>query len=136
MIGLELDDAEEEILQAGLEPVVVVVNSTEPEGDVVGQDPRPGSRVTQGGEVEIEVSSGKQADTLMPNLYGASRAEAREILTALREETEIRFDWVFEEVVTANRDENNRVVSTTPRSGQMVTEDTTIVIRIGRFENG
>jgi penicillin-binding protein 1A len=136
VIGLELDDAEEEILQAGLEPVVVVVNSTEPEGDVVGQDPRPGSRVTQGGEVEVEVSSGKQPDTLMPNLYGASRAEAREILTALRQETEILIDWVFEEVVTANRDENNRVVSTSPRSGQMVTEDTTIVIRIGRFESG
>jgi penicillin-binding protein 1A len=136
VIGLDLDDAEEEILRAGLEPVAVVVNSNEPQGEVVGQDPRGGSRVTQGSEVEIEVSSGRSPETVMPNLYGASRSQARDILLDLRDETEIDFDWVFEDVITNNRDENNRVVSTTPRSGQKVRDGTTVVIRIGRFEDG
>ncbi|HSM01178.1 MAG TPA: transglycosylase domain-containing protein, partial [Acidimicrobiia bacterium] len=58
VLGMELDDAEEAIFDAGLDFEVVEVNSDEPVNTVVSTDPEPGTRVFQGSTIQVEVSNG------------------------------------------------------------------------------
>ena len=72
VIGLDFENAIEELLQAGLEADIKLVNSDEPEDTVVASDPEPGERVRQGSVVEIEVSNGLSPTLVLPNLIGAT----------------------------------------------------------------
>jgi eukaryotic-like serine/threonine-protein kinase len=73
------EDARAKLREVGLElGRVREVPSSEPAGQVVGQSPEPGLVLNVGDRVDIEVSNG---GVLVPNVIGASEAQARAILT-------------------------------------------------------
>ena len=133
VIGLDFENAIEELLQAGLEADIKLVNSDEPEDTVVASDPEPGERVRQGSVVEIEVSNGLSPTLVLPNLIGATRDSANQQLTQLRDSTNIPFTWVFENVTTDVEADHDRVQAMVPGPGSVIEEDDQIQITVWQF---
>jgi membrane peptidoglycan carboxypeptidase len=130
VVGMDIDEAEEVLLQAGFETTFTMINSDEDEDSVVTQDPEAGELIRQGTTVELEVSNGLSPETILPDLIGGTRQAARIALTNLRRETGIEFSWEFVEVAVTDPAEHNQVLSTEPGPGSTITEETHIVIRV------
>ena len=133
VIGLDFENAIEELLQAGLEADIKLVNSDEPEDTVVASDPEPGERVRQGSVVEIEVSNGLSPTLVLPNLIGATRDSANQQLTQLRDSTNIPFTWVFENVTTDVEADHDRVQAMVPGPGSVIEENDHVQITVWQF---
>jgi membrane peptidoglycan carboxypeptidase len=131
VIGLEYEEAEEEILKSGFEIDVKLVNSDEPEDTVVAVTPEPGERFRQGSTIEVEVSNGLSPTAVLPDLLGRTEAEVNQILLALQQNSQIEFSWVFREVPTGFGAEDGVAVATDPNPGADIDQDATIVISIG-----
>jgi penicillin-binding protein 1A len=135
VVGLTKAKATDELLKVGFNVSVNLVNSDEPENTVVGQSPGGGAQVAQGATVAIDVSSGLPPETTMINLIGTSRDRANERLARLRDRTGIGFSWTFVSVEVPTRPERDRILSTDPPAGGLITENTVISIRITHFNN-
>jgi membrane peptidoglycan carboxypeptidase len=133
VVGLDIEDAEEELLKAGFDLEITMVNSDEDEDVVVATDPEAGERIRQGTTIEVEVSNGLSPETVLPDLIGRSRQQARATLNALRDETEIDFSWEFVTVDVGDPELHNTIASTDPAPGATITEETVIVIYVNRF---
>jgi penicillin-binding protein 1A len=133
IIGMEYEEAEEEILKAGFEIDVKLVNSDEPEDTVVSVTPEPGERFRQGSTVEIEVSNGLSPTAVLPDLLGRTEAEINQILLALQQNAQIEFSWVFQQVPTEIEAEGGVAVATDPNPGADIDEEATVVISIGDY---
>jgi penicillin-binding protein 1A len=129
VIGMELDDAREELYKAGFEVEWEYVNSDEPEGDVVTQDPENPSKLKQGETVKLEVSNGRTPEATMPDLVGMDLGEALALLEALRTDSEVDFRWELVSVSTDDPAQHNLVVATRPGVDRPLTKDTVVVIR-------
>jgi len=82
--GLRAGAAARAIRQAGLELDLQAERSQEPEGTVLGQQPRAGASVEPGSAVTLRVSSGPPVElTDVPDLEGLTLASARSRLQAL-----------------------------------------------------
>jgi len=130
VIGDKWEDAEEDLLKAGFLPEVEYVNSEEDEDTVIALDPPPGTRHRQGGTVTVEVSNGRSPATTMPELYGMSRAQVNQTLTALRDGSGIGFSWVFIEREMPRQELDGLVEEQFPQPGDDVTANTVIRVRI------
>ncbi len=130
VVGLEIEEAEELLLKAGFKVNITLVNSDEDEDVVVATDPEEGESLRQGSTVEVEVSNGLAPETILPDLIGRTRDEARDTLVDLRRETEIEFTWEFVNVDTTDPALRNTVISTSPSPGSTITEETVVILRI------
>ena len=133
VIGMDIEEAEEELLKAGFELNITIVNSDEDEDTVVATDPEAGERVRQGTTIDVEVSNGNPPETILPDLLGQTRESARLTLTALRRETEIEFTWEFVFVDSADKEQRGLIGSTNPAPGATITKDTVITIVVYRY---
>jgi penicillin-binding protein 1A len=134
VIGENFRDATKDLLQAGLDVDVQLVNSDEAKDQVVASDPPPGARVRQGTVVVIEVSNGLSPTATMPDLVGDLRDDAVAELTALRDSTQVNFSWVIEENVTAVEADDLKVISTSPGAGGTLGEGTVITVSIWVYQ--
>jgi penicillin-binding protein 1A len=130
VIGLNIDRARDEILAAGLEVRIVSVNSDEPRDRVVATNPPPGTRVSQGTTIEVEVSNAQSPTTALPDVTGMKRGVAGDTLRAHRNQTGIGFDWVFIEIETSVAADHNEVIDTNPSPGSPITEDTVVGVSV------
>ncbi|MBI5156521.1 MAG: transglycosylase domain-containing protein [Acidimicrobiia bacterium] len=133
VIGLDFDDAVEDLLKVGLDAGIKLVNSDEPEGTVVASDPGPRERVRQGTEVELEVSNGLSPTVVLPNLLGLSQAQAHQQLTQLRDGSRVAFTWVFDEVSTSVASDDGLVQAMVPGPGSVIDENTQVVVTVWRY---
>ncbi|MBM3694705.1 MAG: PASTA domain-containing protein [Actinobacteria bacterium] len=136
VIGMELEEALEELYAAGFEVEWEYVNSDEPKDDVVAQNPEHPTRHKQGLVVEIEVSSGRSPEVAMPNLLDMDLGQALSLLEALRRDSEIDFTWELVSLATGKPEMHNVVVGTRPNAGGKITKDTVVVIRYRVYEGG
>ena len=101
------------------------VDSTEPEGEVIGTNPPSGTTVPLTSVIELQVSRGNQFT--MPDLTGMFWIDAEPRLQAL--------GWTGGmdkgADVAAGDPNRNRVVSQSPASGTGVNRDRTITLRFG-----
>ena len=74
-------DAIEELTRRGLDPRVVEVNSSQPDGVVTAQDPAPGLTVVEGATVRINVSRGPKP-VGVPSVIGLNYDQAASQLQA------------------------------------------------------
>lgn len=131
---MDLEEATEELYNAGLDFTVTIVNSDKPADTAIETDPPAGRLINQGTTVELFVSSGLSPETAMPDLTGRTRAEADQILTNLRQATQIDFTWTFVEVDTDDPDNDDRVSSTSPPTNGTITEGTEIQVFVFQLE--
>jgi eukaryotic-like serine/threonine-protein kinase len=91
LIGLSQQDAEAQLNQLGLKPVVGATqySDTVPEGEVIDQSVPEGQQVTPGSTVELTVSQGKKT-VVIPPLANVTQKDAVAALTDLGVKYDVR----------------------------------------------
>jgi beta-lactam-binding protein with PASTA domain/predicted Ser/Thr protein kinase len=125
--GLSYTRAAEQLREAGFTPVRRDVESSEPKGVVLDQDPAPGSLHPPGTEVTLSVSTG-ESTTAVPDVTGQDETSARASL-----ENE---GWTVAVRDTATEDpaEDGIVISQNPAPGAEAEPGSTVTIVVGRLE--
>ncbi|WP_432564944.1 Stk1 family PASTA domain-containing Ser/Thr kinase [Kineococcus sp. SYSU DK003] len=124
VVGDARADAEAELQDAGLVPVVTEANDdTVPAGNVVSTDPVAGTSVTVGSNVNVVVSSGPAA-IAVPDVRGRSQADARAALT------QAGFTIGDVNTVDDSSVDANLVVSTDPAANSQQAPGTAINVNI------
>jgi eukaryotic-like serine/threonine-protein kinase len=127
VIGLSYDNASEQLRRAGFTPVRADVDSSEPKGTVIEQDPAPGSLQPPGTRVTLTVSSG-QTTTAIPDVTGIDEGSAQATL-----ENE---GWkvVIRDTPTENPDEDGIVLDQAPSAGEQAKPGAKVTLFIGRLQ--
>jgi eukaryotic-like serine/threonine-protein kinase len=126
VIGQSYDNASKQLRAAGFTPVRQDVDSEQPKGTVVDQDPAPGSLQPPGTEVTLSVSTG-QTTTSVPDVVGDDEETAR---TTLEND-----GWtvVVRDTGTDDSTEDGRVLSQTPAAGAQAKPGSRVTIYVGRI---
>jgi membrane peptidoglycan carboxypeptidase len=127
--GMSQREAKDAIYKAGLRAVIQEVASLEPEGTFLGQQPRGGAQVTQGGVVTVRYSSG--VPPALIDLSGLTLADVQAAVEAFNEESGLNLSFTIENVPTDEPAALGRVTGTNPPAGTLVEPDQVIVIYIG-----
>ncbi|MQA14824.1 MAG: Stk1 family PASTA domain-containing Ser/Thr kinase [Pseudonocardiaceae bacterium] len=127
-VGSNVDQARSNIQGAGLQAVVQQVDSAEPQGRVLSQDPRGGAEVEVGSTVTLQVSRGNLLQ--MPDLLGLNEQQAEQTLRGL--------GWTgtlnVRQVPVDDSDQEGVVVAQDVPAGTTFTTDQTITVDIGNDE--
>src|SRR5215210_4896511 len=127
VIGQSFETAARRLREAGFEPVRRDVEADEPEGQVVGMDPSPGTLIPPGTEVTVNVSLGTTTTTV-PEVVGLDEGTARAQLENEGWRVEVR------DTTTANPEEDGVVVTQDPAPGEEAEAGTRVVIYVARVE--
>lgn len=127
VVGQTQEEAEATLEDAGFVVDSDFRNADEPEGQVIGQDPGPGSQVPRGEIVRIIVSNGR-GTVVVPDVEGQPRNTAISILQG-RGVTNIR---VVEQETTRQRDDD-RVVDQAPSGGTRIRSGERVTIFVAVF---
>jgi beta-lactam-binding protein with PASTA domain len=127
VVGLQEDEATAELERLGFIVNVETRDADQPEGEVIGQDPGPRSRLPEGETITIIVSTGA-GSVIVPGVIGQSEDSARANLLA-------RGLSVFvQEEATEDESEDGRVIDQAPEEGDRVVAGTQVTIVVGVFE--
>ena len=121
--GRTLDQAVEEIEDAGLDSDIVTEANDAPEGTVFRQSPSAGTEVDEGSTVTIDVSGGPDT-TPVPNAVGLGEAEARDRLV------DAGFEVQTQEIFAER--ESGTVVSQDPAAGAQASGGETVTIKVSK----
>jgi serine/threonine-protein kinase len=127
VVGSPFESAESQLRGLGFAVASEEVESEEPAGVVVGQDPGAGTQAAKGSAVTLQVSSGPQVSQI-PDVTSQTEADA----TAQLQSSGFEVQAVEEIVADENFD--GLVLSQDPEGGTEAEEGTTVVIVVGRFE--
>ena len=127
--GMTERQARDAIYKAGLRAAIQKVASTEPEGTFLGQSPRGGAEVTQGGVVTVRYSSG--VPPAMIDLTGLTLADMEAAINTFNEESFLDLNWVIQNVPTDEPSVLGRVIGTNPAAGALVEPGQTVTILVG-----
>jgi serine/threonine-protein kinase len=124
VVNLPKDNAESQLVAAGLRAEFVDVDSEAQKGQVVKTVPVANTRVRQGDTVKVQVSLGNMKK--VADVSGNTESEARAVLT--------HDDFTVKVSTTITRDPAmvDKVVSQDPGAGQVRKVGTTITIFIGK----
>ena len=127
VLGDSEDVARAELERLGFIVDVDTKDADQPEGEVIGQNPGPGSRLLRGARVTILVSTGA-GSVIVPNVEGQSEDAAISTLQSRG----LSVDVVSQDTEEANED--GRVLEQAPASGTRVRQGDTVTIFVGNFE--
>ena len=127
VLGLQEDEAQATLRDAGFFPNVEIEDSDLPEGQVIEQSPGEGSEVKRGSEVIISVSNG-EGTVEVPNVEGQPQDTAISTL-------ESRGARNIEVVHQATEDESldGRVIDQAPAAGTQIRATDRVTIFVGDF---
>lgn len=129
--GLDLSQAEKLLQEKGFR-VGKVTNAWEdgkPEGLVLRQLPTAGSRLNEGGGVDLVVNRKETAKAELPNLTGLVLKDAKAKLEAMK--------LKVGQVITVDSDkEEGTVLSTNPSAGEALAEGTSVDLRVSNGQGG
>jgi eukaryotic-like serine/threonine-protein kinase len=127
VIGLSYDRAAEQLRQEGFTAVREDVDSSEPRGRVIGQDPGPGTLHPPGTEVTLNVSTGQESATV-PEVVGQDEESARASLENEGWQVAVRYTG------TDDPAEDGIVISQNPAPGAEADPGSTVTLVVGRLE--
>jgi serine/threonine-protein kinase len=127
VIGFQREEAESELEQLGFIVDVDTRDADQPEGEVIGQQPGPDSRLPKGDTVTIIVSTGA-GSVIVPSVEGQSEDGAKANLV------ERGLSVVVQETETDEESEDGRVLDQAPDAGTRVRMGDQVTIVVGRFE--
>ena len=127
--GMSEKAARDAIYKAGLRANISRVASLEPEGTFLGQSPRGGAEVTQGGVVTVRFSSGVPPELI--DLRGLALGDVEAAISTFNEVSGLNLTWTIENVPTNEPSAIGHVISTNPPGGALVEPEQTVVIFIG-----
>lgn len=123
VIGMLQERAEATVRDAGLDPEATRQDSARPRGVVLEQTPEPGTKLDEGGNVRLVVSSGPARETV-PDIVGETESEAVAALTAAKFQADVT--KVFSE------QQAGVVVSQEPESGSNLKEGSTVALTVSK----
>jgi beta-lactam-binding protein with PASTA domain/predicted Ser/Thr protein kinase len=126
VVGDPFETAESKLQGAGLSVTRQDVDSLQPAGTVVGQNPSANASVPPGTAVTVSVSRGP-ATTGVPNVEGAEEDDARSAIE------EAGFDVRVVDQPTDQTDQDGIVLSQDPAPGTQAEQGTVVTIVVGRF---
>ena len=127
VIGLSFDRAAEQLRQAGFTAVREDVDSSEPKGRIIGQDPGPGTLHPPGTEVTLSVSTGQESATV-PEVVGQDEESARASLENEGWQVTVRYTG------TDDPAEDGIVISQNPAPGTEADPGSTVTLVVGQLE--
>ncbi|MPZ64306.1 MAG: Stk1 family PASTA domain-containing Ser/Thr kinase [Pseudonocardiaceae bacterium] len=125
VVGTDVEQARSNIEGAGLSAQVREVDSAEPQGRVLAQDPTGGTDVEAGSAVALEVSRGNQLQ--IPDLTGQTPDQAEQTLQELGWSGQL----TVREVPVDDSSQEGTVVSQDVPPGSTFTPDQTITVDVG-----
>jgi penicillin-binding protein 1A len=131
VVGLEQDEAEERLREAKLNFTVEEVASLEPAGLVVTQSHEPGSQISQGSFVTIQVSTGEIPKGDLPSLIGLTVSQAIDAIREFETETGLRVSVFEERVETADKNLVGKIIDTNPPPGTRIEGSTQVILYVG-----
>jgi penicillin-binding protein 1A len=133
--------AKDVVYAAHLQPVLVEVDSLEPEGTVVEQSPPPGASWTdengtvidvgEGDEVTLSVSTGLPPSAPLPNLTGMTVDQVVTALDQFKLDTGVELTFTTQQILTAEPSLYGVVITTSPAPGFVVTFGDPITLFVG-----
>jgi membrane peptidoglycan carboxypeptidase len=133
-VGLPEEEAVELLtVDAKLTVTIENVPSLDPAGTVVGQSLEPGTQVPQGSAITIYVSSGETPKAPLPDLVGMTFDEALDAISDFELQTGVRISLFQQKANVDNPDLVDRIVSTNPAAGTVITEKATITVSVGQL---
>jgi eukaryotic-like serine/threonine-protein kinase len=127
VIGKQKADAQADLQDAGLKPLVHEAESTRPKGEVTAQNPGSGAQVPRGSRVTITVSKGTQKVEI-PDVKGRSRDEASGILQGAGFTVRVV-------EIDGTEAQQDKVIRQKPDSGEKRNKGSTVTIYVGRTCN-
>jgi beta-lactam-binding protein with PASTA domain/predicted Ser/Thr protein kinase len=127
VIGQSFAEASRQLRAAGFTPVRQDVDDSAPKGQVIDQDPAPGSLHPPGTEVTLTVSTG-QSTTTVPEVLGQDEETARATLE------NDGWNVIVRDTATENPEEDGIVLSQTPGPGAEAEPGSDVTIVVGRVE--
>lgn len=121
VVGMSVDNAVSAIQGRDLKENVVEVDSTQPKGTVVRQDPGSGEKVDKGATVTIQVAKGVQ-QVSVPNVVGNDITKARSVL----EDS----GFTVTTVSGASNDPQGTVIGQNPGANSQVPAGSTITLTV------
>jgi eukaryotic-like serine/threonine-protein kinase len=128
VVGSPFESAESQLRGLGFAVASEEVESDEPAGVVVGQNPAAGAQAAKGSAVTLQVSAGPTTSQI-PDVTSQTESDAAAQLQASGFQVQ-----VVEEIVDSP-DLDGRVLSQDPEGGTEADEGSTVVIVVGRFED-
>jgi 1A family penicillin-binding protein len=126
--GMKQDDAVKTLTDAKWTPIVKEAASIEPAGTVFDQDPKGGAKAPLGSAVTIMVSNGKAPKVLVPNVVGATEADATKTLETVGFVVSVVY------VPVSDVTQVGIVQSQLPVAGSTYKAGTTVTIFVGQLE--
>ncbi len=133
--------AKDIIYAAHLQPILVEVDSLEPEGTVVEQSPGPGSSwtdengnvidVAQGDEVTLSVSTGLPPKAPLPDFTNMTVEQVVAALDQFKLDTGVELTFTTQQVITAEPSLYGIVLATSPAQGFVVTYGDPLTLFVG-----
>jgi eukaryotic-like serine/threonine-protein kinase len=127
VVGLQQAEADAELRDAGFIPNFEEEDSDLPEGQVLGQNPAPGSEEQKDTEVTVRVSNG-EGTVVMPDVEGQPETTA---LNALRSRGATNIDVIEQE--TEDEAMDGRVISQAPSAGTQILASDQVTIYVGVY---
>jgi beta-lactam-binding protein with PASTA domain/predicted Ser/Thr protein kinase len=127
VIGLQQDVADTRIRDAGLIPDLESRDSSAPAGQVIAQDPAPGTTVATHTAVTVVVSNGP-SPAVVPNVVGQSRQAAAANLKAAGLSVRIV------KRTTADPNEDGRVLEQSPSAGARLPPGEPVTVFVGKHQ--
>jgi eukaryotic-like serine/threonine-protein kinase len=126
--GLALAPSLRRLNTLGLRPTVTYVESSQPAGRVVSQQPTPGTSSQRGSRVRLSVSTGPnpQPATEVPNVLDQEQAAAADALRAAG------FRVIVLNRPTSNQSQDGVVVEQQPSAGSSIPSGSLVAIFVGR----
>jgi beta-lactam-binding protein with PASTA domain len=130
--GMSLVDAAAALDEQGLKVRVTRSPSAKPRGEVLSQEPPPGSKIARGTVVALDASGGRAAGddgqgldkVSVPGVIGFSESEAVRVLRAAGLEVRVR--------TAASRERRGTVLDQVPTEGAEVARDGTVQIEVAK----
>ena len=128
VVGLSIQDATAKLNAAGFKANPSYVNNDATQGQVIGQNPAPGSTEAKGTSVALKVSNGPPQVTV-PDVVGYTSQQAVSALEAAGFQ-------VNEQYIQTGPADDNIVQSQNPAGNSQATKGSTVTIVIGQHSPG
>ena len=131
VVGQTLNAAKQQLAAVGLDFDSTEKPSDRPQGEVIDQSPTAGTRVDPGTAVSLTVSSGPEDTRVsIPSVVGLTQSAAESQLSSAGLVASVQTE------TTTIQPQDGKVIDQSPISGTKVTEGSTVVITVGKYEAG
>jgi serine/threonine-protein kinase len=129
VVGQTAAAATAALRNAGFNPNPSYVDNNAPQGQVIHQNPAPGSTEAKGTSVTIEISNGPP-QTTVPDVVGYTSQQAQQALQSAG------FQVIQQYTSVTDPSQDNLVQRQNPAGGSTATKGTTVTIVIGQHTPG